>query len=144
MALAPTLSPWFVPVQRVAPIDAPRTSLGAHWFVVGTTVVGPGGVFVLHHGQRSEPYVLEVRGLAQRAERALSDALGRRVPVVGLVTAFRAGKGFMVKAAPDGGPVAIVSRRKLQAWLDGCETVLTPAEIAEIRDALRYAADTAA
>ncbi|HVV75311.1 MAG TPA: hypothetical protein VHC43_04680 [Mycobacteriales bacterium] len=143
MALAPTLSPWFAPAQRVSPDAAAGASLGADWFVVGATVVGPGGVFALHHGHRSEAYVRDVRGAAQRTERALADALGRRIPVVGLVTAFRAGKGFTVKAAPDGGPVVIVSPRKLQRWLDQTSVVLSPAEVAEIRDALRYAADAA-
>ena len=140
MALAPTLSPWFVPAPRVAPAELAAAAPATGWFTVGAVVVGPGGVFALHRGRRSEPYVRDVRGTAQRIERLLSDALGRRVPVTGLVTAFRAGGGFVVKAAPDGGPVVVVSRRRMRPWLEQTEPVLTPAEVAEIRDVLTYVA----
>jgi hypothetical protein len=123
----------------VSPTDAAGVLLGAGWFVVGPIVVGPGGVFALHHGRRREAYVLEARGLAQRTERLLADLLGRRVPVTGLVTAVRAGRGFLVKAAPDGGRVVVVGRRHLRGWLAQAPAVLTRDQVWEIRAALHPA-----
>ena len=137
MAITPALAPWFVPAQRVpAAPDAAGGEVGVKWHVVDGIAVGPGGVFAIHHGHRSEQFVLEVRGIAQRTEAHLAEALGRRVPVVGLVTARGVRKGFMTKAAPDGGPVAVVSRRGVQRWLESTAPVLTWAEVIEIRNAL--------
>ena len=137
MAITPALAPWLVPAQRVpSASEAARFEAGAEWHVVDGIAVGPGGVFAIHHGHRSEQFVLEVRGIAQRAEAHLSEALGRRVPVVGLVTTRGVRKGFTAKAAPDGGPVAVVGRRAVHHWLHGTAPVLTPAEVIEIRNAL--------
>lgn len=137
MAVAPALAPWLVPAQRAAAaLDAAGVDAGTDWFVTDAMVVGPGGVFALRHGHRSEAYVLEVRGLAQRAEAHLGEALGRRVPVVGLVTVRGVRKAFSTTAAPDGGPVVVVGRRGVQRWLDSTTPILTAAEVIEIRDAL--------
>ena len=79
MAITPALAPWLVPAQRVAAAsEAAGGEVGAKWHVVDGIAVGPGGVFAIHHGHRAEQFVLEVRGIAQRTEAHLAEALSRR------------------------------------------------------------------
>lgn len=121
---------------RLAKLDTEWRVL--HSVPVGTcgadidhVVIGPGGVFTInakHHpgsriwvkgdtfcvNGRARPYVVKARHEAQRASRVLTAAVGRPVPVMGVVVPVRA-DAFDVQEAPAG--VGVVNRRHVERWL---------------------------
>lgn len=121
---------------RLAKLDGEWRVL--HSVPVGTrgadidhVVIGPGGVFTInakHHpgsriwvrgdtfcvNGRARPYVVKARHEAQRASRLLTAAVGRPIPVMGVVVPVRA-DAFDVQEAPAG--VGVVNRRQVVRWL---------------------------
>lgn len=115
-------------------------------------VIGPGGVFSLntkHHpdadvwvggdtfmvnGTRT-PYVKRSRSEAQRATRLLSQALGRPVPVTGLIVPVGCNAPIKVKTAPR--DVYVVTRRDLVSWFSALGQVWTETDLTAIWEAAR-------
>ncbi|MCW2867563.1 MAG: hypothetical protein JWR20_1751 [Marmoricola sp.] len=113
--------------------------------------IGPGGVFTIntkHHpgaklwvggstflvdGHR-QPYVRNARFEAARAADLLSDAVGRAVPVDGLIVPVNAAE-LVVKSQPTG--VHVVPRMQIASWLARLGNVLDEDQVAAIHDQAR-------
>ena len=113
--------------------------------------IGPGGVFTIntkHHpgaklwvggstflvdGHR-QPYVRNARFEAARAAELLSDAVGRVVPVDGLIVPVNAAE-LVVKSQPTG--VHVVPRMQIASWLTRLGDVLDDDQVAAIHDQAR-------
>jgi hypothetical protein len=115
-------------------------------------VIGPGGVFSLntkHHPDADVwvggdtlmvnggrvPYVRNSRHEAERATRLLSAAVGRPVPVAGMIVLVGCNLPIKVKTAPR--DVHVVTRRKLASWFSGLGPVWSDAELTDIWEAPR-------
>jgi hypothetical protein len=115
-------------------------------------VIGPGGVFSLntkHHPDADVwvggdtlminggrvPYVRNSRHEAERATRLLSAAVGRPVPVAGMIVLVGCNLPIKIKTAPR--DVHVVTRRKLASWFSGLGQVWSDAELTDIWEAAR-------
>ena len=112
-------------------------------------VIGPSGVFSInakHHptarvwvanetlmvnGHRQR-YVVKSRYEARHAAGVLGAALGRTVPVTGVIAIVGASKGMTIKEQPRHGEVVVTTRRAVNRQLRKGPERLTRGEVAEI------------
>lgn len=112
-------------------------------------VVGPGGVYTVNakhvpdarvwlrgdslvvNGHERD-HVPASRVEAARASRLLGEALGRPVPVVGIVALVGAENGFNVRCQPKDGSVTVVGQHQLVPWLLGRRAILRPSDVEAI------------
>lgn len=114
-------------------------------------VIGPGGIYTLnakHHPDaklyvrgdrfmvngRFQPYVRNSRFEAQRASKLLTEAIGRPVPVTGVVVPLGA-ESLTVKEQP--ADVWVVARMQIHTWLRARPQVLTDTAVEEIYEVAR-------
>lgn len=120
-------------------------------------VIGPGGVFTINaknHPQANvwvggdtvkvngfnQPYVRNSRHEARRATKLLSAAAGFDVEVRGIVAIMGAHRGFIVKEQPRDGVVSVITRKQVDAHLQGSPTVLGVPSIERIFSVARHLA----
>jgi hypothetical protein len=120
--------------------------VGANGSDIDHIAIGPGGVFSIntkHHpgasiwvhdrafrvNNVSHPYLRNSRHEAQRAERILSAALGRPVPVRPVIVPVRAARLTIKQMPPD---VSVIAAPQIATWLKRRPDVLSPAEVQAI------------
>lgn len=149
---------WFTGTLGERHVGRLLQRLGPRWYVlhavpVGTrgsdidhVIIGPAGVVTVntkHHpdkrvwvgartvlvsGQR-QPYLRNSEHEAQRAAKLLGEALGRPVPVRGVVAVVGAAS-LTVKEKPE--TVTVLDASRLVRWLERLPAVLSDAEVAEV------------
>lgn len=81
---------------------------------------------------RREPYVPKSRYEPLHAAGRLGAALGRTVPVTGVITIMGATKALTIKEQPRHGEVVVTTRRAVHRLLRKHPERLTSGEVAEI------------
>lgn len=137
--------------------------LGSHWHAlhcvpgdgadIDHLLIGPGGVFTVNSSHRADQavclgadtmivdgkrvhHIQHSRLEAARASRLLSEAVGFRVPVTGLVVIV-GDKRFDVRHQPTDGSVHVTTPRAAVRWLRRLDTEWTPYGIERIHEFAR-------